>query len=56
MTKAQERAIKNIWARTFEKHISVAHPDNGDAFFHEISRRDFHVSNAMNISLIYVLS
>ena len=55
MTKAQERTIKSIWARTFEKYISVAHPDNGEAFFHEVSRRDFHISNAINVSLISIL-
>lgn len=37
MTKAQERTIKSIRSRTFEKYISVAHPDNGDDFFQEVS-------------------
>jgi hypothetical protein len=36
MTKAQERHIKSIRACFFEKYISVAHPDNGDDFFHEV--------------------
>jgi hypothetical protein len=36
MTKAQERTIKNIWARSFEKYISVAHPDNENDFFYEV--------------------
>jgi hypothetical protein len=36
MTKAQKRHIKSIRARSFEKYISVAHPDNGDDFFHEV--------------------
>jgi hypothetical protein len=36
MTKAQERIIKSIRTCSFEKYISVAHPDNGDDFFHEI--------------------
>lgn len=36
MTKAQERTIKSIRARSFEKYISVAHPDNGEDFFHEV--------------------
>jgi hypothetical protein len=36
MTKAQEKYIKSIRARSFEKYISVAHPDNGDDFFHEV--------------------
>jgi len=44
MTKIQERTIKSIRACTFEKYISVAHPDNGEAFFHEVYRRDFHIS------------
>jgi hypothetical protein len=36
ITKAQERTIKNIRAHSFEKYISVAHPNNGDDFFHEV--------------------
>jgi hypothetical protein len=56
MTKAQERTIKSIRARTFDKYIYVAHPDNGDAFFYEIFRLNSHVFNAMNVFLIYVLS
>ena len=56
MNKAQERTIKCIRSRTFEKYISVAHLDNGEAFFHEVSRRDFHVSNAMNVPRICILS
>jgi hypothetical protein len=36
MTKAQERFIKTIRSRNFEKYISVAHKDNGDDFFHEV--------------------
>jgi hypothetical protein len=41
MTKAQERTIKSIRARTFEKYISVAHPQNGEDFFHEVSMSPF---------------
>jgi hypothetical protein len=33
MTNAQERTIKSIQARTFEKYISVAHLDNREDFF-----------------------
>jgi hypothetical protein len=36
MTKAQERHIKSIRARSFEKYISVAHANNGDDFFDEV--------------------
>ena len=56
MTKAQEKTFKSIRARTFDKYISVAHPNNGKDFFHEVSRRDFYVSNAMNVPFICVLS
>ena len=37
MTKAQDRLIKSIRSRNFEKFISVAHKDNGDDFFNEVS-------------------
>ena len=56
MTKAQERTIKRIRARILDKYISVTHPDNGEAFFHEVSCRDFYISNAMNVPLICVFS
>jgi len=36
MTKAQEKLIKSIRTRNFEKFISVAHKDNGDDFFNEV--------------------
>ncbi len=36
MTKAQDRLIKTIRGRNFEKYISVAHKDNGDDFFLEV--------------------
>lgn len=36
MTKAQEKLIKNIRSRNFEKYISVAHKDNGEDFFLEV--------------------
>ena len=36
MTKAQDRLIKTIRSRNFEKYISVAHKDNGDDFFDEV--------------------
>ena len=38
MTKAQEKLIKSIRSRNFEKYISVAHKDNGDDFFNEVPR------------------
>ena len=37
MSKAQDRLIKSIRSRNFEKFISVAHKDNGDDFFNEVS-------------------
>ena len=37
MSKAQDRLIKSIRSRKFEKFISVAHKDNGDDFFNEVS-------------------
>ena len=39
MTKAQEKLIKNIRTRNFEKFISVAHKDNGEDFFYEVRLR-----------------
>ena len=36
MTKAQEKLIKSIRSRNFEKFISVAHKDNGEDFFYEV--------------------
>ena len=36
MTKAQDRLIKSIWSRNFEKLISVAHKDNGKDFFYKL--------------------
>ena len=36
MTKAQERVIKSIRTKNFEKYISVAHKDNGEEFFCEV--------------------
>ena len=56
MTKAQDRTIKSIRARTFEKYISVAYPNNGEDFFHDVSRHDFYVSNTVNVPLICVFS
>ncbi len=41
MTKAQDRLIKSIRSRNFEKFISVAHKDNGDDFFNEVSLLSF---------------
>ena len=35
MTKAQDRLIKSIRTKNFEKYISVAHKDNGEDFFQE---------------------
>ena len=56
MTKAQERMIKSIRARTFEKYISVTHPDNGEDFFHKVSLLHFHVFLDMNNPFISVLA
>ena len=56
MTKAQERTIKSIRARTFEKYISVAHPDNGEDLFHEVSLFHFHVFVDMDTPFICVPS
>ena len=56
MTKAQEKTIKSIRARTFEKYISIAHFDNGEDFFHKVSLHHFHISSTMNIHFICVFS
>ena len=37
MSKAQHRLIKSIRSRNFEKFISVAHKDNDDDFFNEVT-------------------
>ena len=55
MTKAQERTIKSTWALTFEKYISVAHPDNAEDFFHEVSLLHVHVFLHTNNLVICVL-
>ena len=36
MTKAQERVIKSIHTKNFEKYISMVHKDNGEEFFREV--------------------
>jgi hypothetical protein len=36
MTKTQNRLIKTIRSRNFEKYIFVAYKDNGDDFFHKV--------------------
>jgi hypothetical protein len=36
MTKAQDKLIKSIRTRNFEKYISIAHKDNGEDFFGEV--------------------
>ena len=39
MTKAQQKMVKLIRARNFDKYIAVANPKNGDAFFDEVPHR-----------------
>ena len=56
MIKAQEMKINSIRTRTFEKYISVAHPDNGEDFFHEVFLLHFHVFLYMNNPFICVPS
>ena len=36
MTKAQQKMVKLIRARNFDKYIAVANTKNGDAFFDEV--------------------
>ena len=36
MTKAQQKMVKLIEARNFDKYIIVANPKNDDAFFDEV--------------------
>ena len=36
MKKAQDRMVKSIRAKNFEKYVSVANKHNGDAFFDEV--------------------
>ena len=37
MLKAEQKTIKAIRAKNFEKYLSVANKNNGDAFFDEVS-------------------
>ena len=37
MSKAQDRFTKSIRSRNFKKFISIAHKNNGDDFFNEVS-------------------
>ena len=45
MKNAEEKLIKTIRSRNFEKYISVAHKDNGDDFFHEVHLLSFFISD-----------
>ena len=54
MTKAQEKLIKSIRSRNFEKFISVAHKDNGDDFFNEVSLLSLYFY--LHFILFYILS
>ena len=38
MLKAQQKTVKAIRAKNFEKYLSVANKNNGDAFFDEVSQ------------------
>ena len=35
--KAEQKTMKAIHAKNFEKYLSVANKNNGDAFFDEVS-------------------
>ena len=37
MLKAEQKTVKAIRAKNFEKYLSVANKNNGDAFFEELS-------------------
>ena len=56
MTKAEERMIKSIRTRAFEKYISVAHPKNGDDFFHEVAFCYFHIFSILHVTFFCGLS
>ena len=36
MLKAEHKIVKAIGAKNFEKYVSVANKNNGDAFFDEV--------------------
>ena len=36
MTKAQQKMVKLIQAKNFDKHVIVANPKNSDVFFDEV--------------------
>jgi hypothetical protein len=56
MTKAQEKLIKNIRTRNFEKFISVAHKDNGEDFFFEVHLHFVLFGFQLHLSSILVSS
>ena len=37
MLKAEQKTVKAIRAKNFEKYLSVANKNNGDAFFDKVS-------------------
>ena len=37
MLKAEQKTVKAICANNFEKYLSMANKNNGDAFFDEVS-------------------
>ena len=54
MTKAQERLIKNIRTRSFEKFIFVAHMDNGEDFFQKVLHSPLKLLLASTFVFLYL--
>ena len=54
MLKAEQKMVKAICAKNFEKYLSVANKNNGDAFFDEVSLLVPLLWNYVNFILNYV--
>ena len=54
MLKAEQKTVKAIRAKNFEKYLSVANKNNGDAFFDEVSLLVPLFWNYVNFILNYV--
>ena len=46
--------INSIWARTFDKYIFVAHPDDGNEFFDEVALCFFSIFSVYFVFLFFV--
>ena len=54
MTKAQERMIKSICSRNFQKYISIVNKDNGNAFVSEVPLILFPFFLCLNFAILNI--